>query len=137
MSGHNTICVATALLETGMVPMKEEIVTFKLESPGGLVEVEAQCADGKAVSILLKSVPSFVAHLDVVVSVPEIGEVVMDIAFGGMWYAIVDAASVGLELRPELGRKICRLGEMIKVKSHKICLHCAALACHSCISHAV
>merc|ERR1712087_162670 len=48
MSGHNTICVATALLETGMVPMEEPCTKFVLEAPAGLIDIEAVCRNGKA-----------------------------------------------------------------------------------------
>ncbi|CAE8616841.1 unnamed protein product, partial [Polarella glacialis] len=118
MSGHNMMCVSTALLETGMVPMVEPITTFDLETPAGLVSVTATCAGGKALEIKLRNVPSFcrVEDMDVEVDVPGgVGRVCLDIAYGGMHYAIVDAAQVGLELIPQNGREICRLGEMIKV----------------------
>ena len=61
--------------------------------------------------------PAFVAPggLDVKIDVPTFGEVTVDVAYGGMWYCIVDAASIGLELTPAHGKEICRLGEMIKV----------------------
>lgn len=121
MSGHNTICVATALLETGMVPMEEPVTKFKLESPGGLIEVTATCKNGKATDITLLNQPAFVAPggLGKKVKVPTFGDVVVDIAYGGMWYAIVDAPSIGLDLVPENGKEICRLGEMIKVATRE------------------
>uniref|UniRef100_A0A7S2TLY8 Proline racemase n=1 Tax=Lotharella oceanica TaxID=641309 RepID=A0A7S2TLY8_9EUKA len=119
MSGHNTICVATALLETGMVPMEEPLTSFKLEAPGGLVGIKAQCSDGMAQVIEIENYPSFVAHHDVTVDVPEIGPVNVSIAYGGMWFCIVDAASVGLRLLPEEGKDIVRKGEMIKVATRE------------------
>tara|TARA_B110001452_G_scaffold140678_1_gene116983 strand:- start:3272 stop:4123 length:852 start_codon:yes stop_codon:yes gene_type:complete len=122
MSGHNTICVATALLETGRVPMTEPRTRFTLEAPAGLIEIDAECRDGRAVSITLRNQPAFCreADMDVVVDVPHgVGKVTMDIAYGGMWYAIVDAASVGLKLESAQGREICRLGEMIKVAARE------------------
>eukprot|EP00658_Telonema_sp_P-2_P078657 TRINITY_DN7419_c0_g1_i4.p1 TRINITY_DN7419_c0_g1~~TRINITY_DN7419_c0_g1_i4.p1 ORF type:complete len:272 (+),score=66.89 TRINITY_DN7419_c0_g1_i4:578-1393(+) len=115
MSGHNTICTATALLETGMVPMVEPVTEFVLEAPAGAIPIRAQCSGGKAVSITLRNVASFVGHLEVKVQVPEIGEVACAVVYGGMWYCIVEAAEVELELVPENGKRICRLGEMIKV----------------------
>jgi proline racemase len=116
MSGHNMICVATALLETGMVQMTEPTSDFNLETPAGLIPISAACAGGKAVSITLRNQPAFVGKLDAVVDVPGgVGQVTVDIAYGGMWYCVVDAASVGLELLPENGKEICRLGEMIKI----------------------
>lgn len=117
MSGHNIMCVATALLETGMVPMATGPITeFNLDLPAGLVRVRAECAHGKATRIELKNAPAFCRpqDMDVVLDVPEVGRVVVDIAYGGMWYVIVDAHSVGLTLDPSRGRDICRIGEMIK-----------------------
>jgi len=118
MSGHNMICAATALLETGMVPMVEPVTEFKLETPAGLVGVSAECAAGKATRVTLRNVPSFCrpADMDVEIDVPGgVGKVRLDVAYGGMFYAIVDAASVGLEILPKNGKELCRVGEMIKI----------------------
>ena len=117
MSGHNTICAATALLETGMIPMVEPVTSFTLEAPAGLIEIDAACSNGKATEITLKNQPAFVAPggLDVKINVPTFGEVSVDVAYGGMWYCIVDAQSMGLVLSPASGKEICRLGEMVKV----------------------
>ena len=83
MSGHNTICTATALLETGMIPMTEPTTTFTLEAPAGPIEIEAACSGGKATEITLKNQPAFVGHLGVTVDVPIFGKVPVDIAYGG------------------------------------------------------
>lgn len=121
MSGHNIMCVATALLESGMVPMGEPISEFGLDLPAGLVHVRADCAHGKATRITLRNAPAFCrpCDMDVRIDVPTIGSVDVDIAYGGMHYVIVDAASVGLKLDPSRGREICRLGEMIKVAARE------------------
>src|SRR3954447_24252328 len=63
MSGSNTICVATVLLETGRIPMREPETLLRLEAPAGVVEVRAACRDGRVQSVELTNVPSFVAHL--------------------------------------------------------------------------
>ena len=115
MSGHNTLCVATALLESGKVPIREPEVQFCLEAPAGVIEITARCRSGRAESVTFKGTASFVAKEQVSVAVPELGDVLVDVAYGGMWYAIVDADSVGLELLPSNGKRICRIGEMIKV----------------------
>ena len=116
MSGHNLMCVATVLLETGMVPMQEPGTDFDLETPAGLVSVRASCKHGKVVQVTLQNVASFCRpeDMDVDVEVPDIGKVTLDVAYGGMFYAIVDASKLGLELKSKNGREICRLGEMIK-----------------------
>ena len=84
MSGHNTICVATAVIECGIVPMVEPETTFTLESPAGPIKIVAKCSKGKAQSITLQNTLSFVESLDVEVVVPHIGKVIVDIAYGGM-----------------------------------------------------
>ena len=124
MSGHNTICVATALLECGVVPMMEPVSKFTLEAPAGPIEITAKCRQGKAQSISFRNAPSFVEHLDIVVDITHgnIGPVKLDIAYGGMWYAIVDMeqfqrkdSRIKLKLDPSYGKELCRIGEMIKV----------------------
>ena len=119
MSGHNTMCVATALLESGMVPMEEPVTRFNIEAPGGVVPIVATCENGKATRIELTNYPSFVAHDRVEVDVPHLGKVPVAIAYGGMWFCIVEANDAGLELHPDHGREICRRGEMIKVAARE------------------
>jgi len=123
MSGHNTICVATALLEMGLVPITGPVVNFTLEAPAGPIEIEATIDGGKAAQITFRNQPAFVAHLGVTVDLPlpppMDKHLSLDIAYGGMWYAVVDAASVGLELKPEHGKEICRLGELIKTAARE------------------
>ena len=121
MSGHNTICAATALLECGVVPMQEPVTQFTMEAPVGLIEITAECRAGKALNIALKNAPSFVEHLDIVVDVPRgIGKVTLDVAFGGMWYAVVDLrqfadSHLDMTLDVSNAAELCRVGEMIKV----------------------
>lgn len=119
MSGTNTICVVTALLETGMLPMTEPVTELTLEAPAGLVGIRATCANGKVTQVTFRNVPAFAVHLDRVVEVPGIGPVTVDVAYGGMFYVIADAAQVGLRLTPDEGKDIVRLGEMIKTATRE------------------
>lgn len=114
MSGSNTICTATVLLETGMLPMREPVTEMVLEAPAGLIRVRAECHDGKVTAVTFENVPAFVVGLDLAVEVPTLGTVKVDVAWGGMFYAIAEAAAVGLRITPDEGRDIVRLGEMIK-----------------------
>jgi proline racemase len=90
MSGGNTISVATVLLEMGIVPMKEPVTDLVLEAPAGLIRVQAECRNGKVKNVTFKNVPAFAAHLDAVIDVPHLGEVTVDVGWGGMFYVIVD-----------------------------------------------
>jgi proline racemase len=125
MSGSNTICVATVLLETGMVELREPETTLRLEAPAGPVEIRAACRDGRVESVELTNVPAFVDQLDVRLDVPGIGSVVVDVAFGGMWYAIADAAALGFELEPREARELSRVGELIRnaAREQLDCVH--------------
>ncbi len=115
MSGSNTICVATVLLETGMVEMREPETTLRLEAPAGVVEVTARCANGKCESVELTNVPAFADRLDAALEVEGLGTLTVDIAFGGMWYAIADAAALGFALEPSEAAELSRVGELIRV----------------------
>lgn len=119
MSGTNTICVTTALLETGMVPMREPVTELTLEAPAGLIRVRADCHGGKVTQVTFRNVPAFAVHLDAALEVPTLGRVVVDVAWGGMFYVIADAAPLGLSLTPDEGRDITRIGELIKAAARE------------------
>ena len=114
MSGTNTICVVTVLIETGMVQSVEPVTHLKLDTPAGLIAVQAEVRDGKVKRVTFRNVPAFAAHLDAKIEVPKLGTVIVDVAYGGMFYVIADAEPLGLRLTPDQGRDIVRIGEMIK-----------------------
>ena len=114
MSGSNSICVATVLLETGLVPMVEPITRFKLEAPGGLVEIEAHCSAGKAERITVRNVVSFAQELDVPLEVEGIGRISVNTAYGGDSFVVVDAAGAGLELAAGNARELAEAGMRIR-----------------------
>ena len=113
MSGSNSMCVATVLLDCGILPMQEPITRLTLEAPGGLIEIEAECKAGKAERIRVRNIPSFAASLDAKLEVEGIGTITVDTAFGGDSFVIVDAAQLGLELRPDQARDIAVMGNKI------------------------
>jgi proline racemase len=119
MSGTNTICVTTALLETGMIPMREPITDLTLEAPAGLIRVRAQCRGGKVTQVSFRNVPAFAVHLDRTIEVKTLGPVRVDVAWGGMFYVIADAEPFGLRLTPDEGRDITRIGELIKAATQE------------------
>lgn len=113
MSGSNSMCVATVVLETGLVPMTEPETHLRMEAPGGLVDVVAQCRDGKVTQVRVRNVPSFVDRLDVPIEVSGVGTVMVDIAFGGDSFAIVDAAALGFAIAPDEARDLAVMGVAI------------------------
>lgn len=113
MSGSNSMCVATVLLDTGIIPMREPITGIVLEPPGGLIEVQAECRNGKAERISIRNVPSFADKLDARIEVEGLGTLTVDTAYGGDSFVIVDAASIGLRLQPDQARDIARIGVKI------------------------
>src|SRR6478609_3121102 len=115
MSGSNTICVATVLLETGRVAMDEPETTLRLEAPAGVVEIRAACRGGRVESVELTNVPSFAAKLGASLQVDGLGTITVDVAFGGMWYAIADAAELGFAIEPHEARALCDVGERIRL----------------------
>ena len=119
MSGSNTICVATVLLETGMVPMSEPETTLRLEAPAGVIEVTARCNGGRCESVELTNVPCFADRLDAQLEVDGLGTIAVDIAFGGMWYAIADAHALGFALEPSEARELSRVGELIRTAARE------------------
>ena len=114
MSGSNAMCVATALLETGVVAMTEPQARFVLDTPAGLVGVTADCRDGRCERVTLDMVPSFAQDLDVVLEVPGLGRVRLDIAFGGVFYALVDARAAGLAITRDNARGLVKAASLIK-----------------------
>jgi proline racemase len=114
MSGSNTINTATVLLETGMLPMTEPVTEIVLEAPAGLVRVRADCRDGRCERITFENVPSFATHLDARVDVPGIGELRVDVAYGGAFCVFIDAEALGYAIVPEEARALADLGERIR-----------------------
>ncbi|MGE8064935.1 proline racemase family protein [Pseudomonas sp. NPDC089569] len=114
MSGSNTMCVATVLLETGILPMHEPVTQLTLESPAGLIRVRCECKDGKVTSVRLVNQPAFCYHRDRHIEVPGFGSVRADIVYGGMTYAMVDAETLGFAIEPSEARELCEVGQRVK-----------------------
>jgi proline racemase len=115
MSGSNTICVITALLETGMLEARRPVTRLTVETPAGLVGIEATVRDdGKVTDVTFRNVPAFACYLDAEIDVPGLGRVVVDVAWGGMFYVLAEAAPLGVALEPRNGKEITRVTEMIK-----------------------
>jgi proline racemase len=119
MSGSNTICTATVLLETGIVEMREPETVVRLEAPGGVVEVRAACRDGRCESVELTNVPAFADRLDAPLEVDGMGTITVDVAYGGMWYAIADAEALGFAIEPAEARDLSLAGERIRAAARE------------------
>lgn len=113
MSGSNSICVATVLLDGGLVPMQEPETHMVLEAPGGLVRVRAECRNGKAERIFVQNVPSFAASLNQRLEVPGVGTLTVDTAYGGDSFVVVDAQAMGFSHTPDEAHDIAKLGVQI------------------------
>jgi proline racemase len=114
MSGSNCICVVTALLESGRVRMLEPETIVKVDTPAGLIVARARCENGRCLSVSLDNVPCFAEALDQKIATPKWGTIVADIAFGGVFYALVDADQVGLEIKPANARELAEAGIELK-----------------------
>src|SRR6266536_2774009 len=119
MSGSNAICTATVLLETGMVEMREPETVLRLEAPGGVVEVRAACRGGRCESVELTNVDSFADRLDAPLEVEGMGTLAVDVAYGGMWYAIADARALGFAIEPHEARDMSLAGERIRAAARE------------------
>ncbi len=119
MSGSNTICVSTVLLESGMIQMQEPETDFFLEAPAGLVYVKANCKNGKALSIKIQNVPSFADKLDQKLEVPGIGTVNVDTAYGGDSFVLVDAKTLGFAIVPDEARELAEIGVKITAAANE------------------
>jgi proline racemase len=113
MSGSNCICVATVLLDAGILPMTEPETALVLEAPAGLIHIRAECRDGKAERITLRNVPSFADRLGAKLDVKGLGTITVDVAFGGDSFVMAKAADFGFAMTPHEARDIAVMGRRI------------------------
>ncbi len=119
MSGSNLICTVTVILETGIVAIKEPETTVMVDTPAGPVKAVAECRDGRCRSVEFENVPSFVDRLDAQIEVAGLGTVTADIAYGGMFYAIVDATKLGFQVDASEARELAVAGEQIRLAARE------------------
>jgi proline racemase len=119
MSGSNLICTITVALETGIVPMREPQTELTIDTPAGPVKAIATCRDGKCVSVEFGNVPCFVDKLDATIDVVGVGSLTIDVAYGGMFYAIVNAAKLGYSIAPSEARDLAILGEKVRLAARE------------------
>ena len=113
MSGSNSICLVTVLLETGRIEMIEPETVVTLDTPAGLVRAVASCKNGKCERVTLDMTPSYADQLDTIIEVEGLGEVKVDIAFGGIFYALINPSQFNLKILPENARKLVDIGTKV------------------------
>jgi len=114
MCGHGIIGLVKVALDCGLLKAGSSLPVIRIDTPAGRVTAEAQMEGGRVAQVSFRNVPSFLLECDLRVEVPGVGEVMCDIAFGGAFYAYVDAASVGLEIHPARYHEIIDVGMRIK-----------------------
>jgi len=119
MSGSNSICVATVVLETGIVKMIEPVTNLIMQAPGGLVYVTAKCKDGKVTQVKVKNVASFAGPLNQTLEVQGVGTLTVDTAFGGDSFVIVDANALGFEIKPDEAADLAKIGMKITASANE------------------
>ena len=119
MSGSNSICVATVLVETGLVAVTEPETVLTLEAPGGLVEARVRVTGGRAERVTVRNLPSFADRLDAALEVPGLGTLTVDTAYGGDSFVIADAGALGFALTPDEARDIAETGARITTAANE------------------
>ena len=114
MSGSNTICTTTVMLETGMVPMKEPLTEVRLDTAAGLITANAECIDGECKSVSFDNIPAFVYALDKKITISGIGTIAVDIAYGGQWYVIAQAQDLNTQIKTSNAAKLVDIGKRLK-----------------------
>ncbi|KJQ55806.1 proline racemase family protein [Microbacterium sp. SA39] len=119
MSGSNTMCTVTAILETGMLPMREPTTEVTIDTAVGVVRAIAHVSGSKVTAVTVVNVPAFVVDLDMPLDIPGVGTVPADIVFGGQFFAQVKASDCGVDLVPGNGRDLARMGALIKLAARR------------------
>lgn len=114
MSGGLVMSVVTAVLETGVLPIRTPTTNVVIDTPAGLVRARATCEGDRVTAVHLNNVPCFATHLDATIVVPGLGEITVDVAYGGMFYVLVESAPLGLDIEPNSAGELVRFGEIIK-----------------------
>tara|TARA_B100001093_G_scaffold487434_1_gene523696 strand:+ start:398 stop:1372 length:975 start_codon:yes stop_codon:yes gene_type:complete len=113
MSGSNSICVTTVLLETGIIPMEEPETKMILEAPGGLINIRAKCNDGKVERVYVENVTSFAGLLDQKLEVESVGTLTVDTAYGGDSFVAINRNQIGFQIAPDEAKDLVEIGRKI------------------------
>jgi len=121
MCGHGVIGAVTVGVECGLVSVGSSTLTLRLDTPAGRVVATARVIGSQVENVSFVNVPSFVLASDVDTTIPGLGVVRCDVAFGGAFYAYVDAAQLGLDLEPANSVQLTELGMQIKQRVSETC----------------
>jgi proline racemase len=113
MCGHAVLGIVTTLLETGMFEMVEPETLIRLDTPSGPIRAHAQIMDGRVLAVSFENVPSFIYRSDVTLKVPEVGDLVVDVVFGGLFFVFANARHLEIELIPDNATRLADLGMRI------------------------
>lgn len=119
MCGHDTVGVATALVETGMVKVQEPYTHISLDTPAGIVKVKVKVENKVAKEVTFTNAPAFLFARDLDIEIPGIGTARIDIAYGGLYYAILEAEDVGIDIGAERVKDIIRTGVHVREAVNK------------------
>ena len=119
MCGHAVIGIVTTLLETGMFEMVEPETLITVDTPSGPVRAHAQIVDGHVLAVSFENAPSFIYRSDVTLTVPEVGDLVVDVVFGGLFFVFVNACQIEIELIPDNAGRLADLGMRILATANK------------------
>ena len=120
MSGSNSICVATVLLEKNLIKSNEPYTNFTLEAPGGLIAIKAEVKNKITKSIEIENLPSFVDLMDVKLKTKNYGEIVVSTVFGGDTFLICNAKDFNLSIEPNNAKKFVDISrEIVKIANQE------------------
>ena len=120
MSGSNSICVATVLLEKNLIKSTEPFTSFTLEAPGGLISIKAEVKNKITKSVEIENLPSFVDLMDVKLKTKNYGEIIVSTVFGGDTFIICNARDFNLTIEPKNAKKFVEISkEIIKIANHE------------------
>jgi len=121
MSGSNSICVSTVLLEKNFIKMKEPFTEFLLEAPGGLIPIKAYCKNKRVKFVEIKNLPSFVDQLNVKIKTFSFGEITISTVFGGDSFVICEAKDFGLDIEPDTAKKFVEISkEVVQIATNQL-----------------
>lgn len=114
MCGHGIIALATVAVAQGLVATTTPETRVGIDSPAGFIEAFVAFDGSRVGAVRFRNVPSFLLRRDLVITTRDFGDLTVDVAFGGAFYAYLSAAQAGLEVRPRHAQQLIELGDQVK-----------------------